>query len=55
MASAAACPMWRFEIRQDLIAEEAGQRAWAERLARLLPQAYAQLTDNRTTKARTAP
>jgi predicted N-formylglutamate amidohydrolase len=48
-------PHVEFEIRQDLIAEEAGQRAWAERLARLLPQAYAQLTDNRTTKARTAP
>jgi predicted N-formylglutamate amidohydrolase len=27
------------EIRQDLIAEEAGQQQWAERLARLLPQA----------------
>jgi predicted N-formylglutamate amidohydrolase len=31
------------EIRQDLIAEETGQRAWALRLARLLPQAYRQL------------
>jgi predicted N-formylglutamate amidohydrolase len=31
------------EIRQDLIAEEAGQRAWAERLARLLPEAWRQL------------
>ena len=48
-------PHVEFEIRQDLIAEEAGQQAWAERLARLLPQAYARLTDNRTTKARTAP
>jgi len=28
------------EIRQDLIAQEDGQRAWAVRLARLLPQAY---------------
>jgi predicted N-formylglutamate amidohydrolase len=28
------------EIRQDLIAERNGQRAWALRLARLLPQAY---------------
>ena len=28
------------EIRQDLIAEEKGQRAWALILARLLPQAY---------------
>lgn len=27
------------EIRQDLIADETGQRAWSERLARLLPQA----------------
>ncbi|MGE4482028.1 N-formylglutamate amidohydrolase [Acidocella sp.] len=27
------------EIRQDLIAEEAGQAAWAARLARLLPEA----------------
>jgi predicted N-formylglutamate amidohydrolase len=27
------------EIRQDLIAEEKGQREWAERLARLLPRA----------------
>jgi predicted N-formylglutamate amidohydrolase len=26
------------EIRQDLIADEGGQRAWADRLARLLPQ-----------------
>jgi predicted N-formylglutamate amidohydrolase len=29
------------EIRQDLIAEPAGQVLWAERLARLLPRAYA--------------
>lgn len=29
------------EIRQDLIAEERGQHAWALRLARLLPKAYA--------------
>jgi predicted N-formylglutamate amidohydrolase len=29
------------EIRQDLIATPAGQRAWAERLARLLPKALA--------------
>jgi predicted N-formylglutamate amidohydrolase len=28
------------EIRQDLIADAAGQRAWADRLARLLPRAY---------------
>jgi len=28
------------EIRQDLIAEDSGQRTWAALLARLLPQAY---------------
>lgn len=28
------------EIRQDLIAEEKGQREWAMRLARVLPEAY---------------
>ena len=44
-----------FEIRQDLIAEEAGQRQWAERLARLLPLAYEQLNESRTITARTAP
>ena len=32
------------EIRQDLIADPAGQQAWAERLARLLRAADAQLT-----------
>lgn len=31
------------EIRQNLIADASGQRAWAQRLARLLPQAYAGL------------
>jgi predicted N-formylglutamate amidohydrolase len=31
------------ELRQDLIAEEPGQRAWAALLARLLPLAYAEL------------
>ncbi len=31
------------ELRQDLIADEAGQAAWAERLARLLPIARAML------------
>lgn len=31
------------EIRQDLIAGEEGQNAWAARLARLLPEAYRQL------------
>jgi predicted N-formylglutamate amidohydrolase len=33
------------EIRQDSIADEAGQRAWADRLARLLPQAYRAVTN----------
>ena len=31
------------EIRQDLIADDSGQRAWGARLARLLPQAYQEL------------
>ena len=31
------------EIRQDLIAHEAGQTEWAERLARTIPQAVALL------------
>jgi predicted N-formylglutamate amidohydrolase len=31
------------EIRQDLITEEAGQVAWADRLARLLPAALARI------------
>jgi predicted N-formylglutamate amidohydrolase len=31
------------EIRQDLIADETGQRAWGARLARLLPQAHERL------------
>ncbi|MGB8413659.1 MAG: N-formylglutamate amidohydrolase [Candidatus Binatus sp.] len=31
------------EIRQDLIADDAGQRLWAARLARLLPLAYEEL------------
>ncbi len=34
------------EIRQDLIADEAGQRRWAGMLARLLPQAYQRLIVN---------
>jgi predicted N-formylglutamate amidohydrolase len=33
------------EIRQDLIADEAGQAAWAARLARLLPAADARLRE----------
>jgi predicted N-formylglutamate amidohydrolase len=36
-------PHVEIEIRQDLITEPAGQREWAERLARLLPAAYAEL------------
>ena len=32
-------PHLELEIRQDLIEDEAGQREWAERLARLLPDA----------------
>jgi predicted N-formylglutamate amidohydrolase len=36
-------PHVELEIRQDLIAEPAGQQAWADRLARLLPQAYDRL------------
>ena len=34
-------PHVEIEIRQDLIADEAGQAAWAARLARLLPAADA--------------
>jgi predicted N-formylglutamate amidohydrolase len=36
-------PHVEIEIRQDLIAETPGQRAWADRLARLLPEAWRQL------------
>ncbi len=36
-AVAAKLPHVTFEIRQDLIADAAGQQAWAARLARLLP------------------
>jgi predicted N-formylglutamate amidohydrolase len=28
------------EIRQDLLADEKGEREWAQRLARILPEAY---------------
>ena len=31
------------EIRQDLLADQSGQRDWALRLARLLPLAYREL------------
>jgi predicted N-formylglutamate amidohydrolase len=37
-----ALPYVEVEIRQDLITDPAGQSAWAERLARLLPAAYAE-------------
>lgn len=33
-------PHVEIEIRQDLIADESGQREWGARLARLLPRAY---------------
>jgi len=36
-------PHVEIEIRQDQIADLAGQTAWAERLARLLPTAYAEM------------
>jgi predicted N-formylglutamate amidohydrolase len=36
-------PYVELELRQDLISDPAGQAVWAERLARLLPAAYAQL------------
>jgi predicted N-formylglutamate amidohydrolase len=31
------------EIRQDLLTDEKGQREWARRLARILPEAYRSL------------
>jgi predicted N-formylglutamate amidohydrolase len=34
-------PYLEIELRQDLIADEAGQQRWAERLADLLPRAFA--------------
>lgn len=40
-------PHVEIEIRQDLIADDAGQAAWAARLARLLPIADARLRDGR--------
>jgi predicted N-formylglutamate amidohydrolase len=36
-------PHVEIEIRQDQIADHAGQTAWAQRLARLLPTAYAEM------------
>ena len=38
------------EIRQDLIADDAGQRVWAALFARLLPRAYQQLTSLQVAK-----
>jgi predicted N-formylglutamate amidohydrolase len=38
-------PYVEFEIRQDLIADAAGQAAWADRLARLLPIADRRLRE----------
>jgi predicted N-formylglutamate amidohydrolase len=38
-------PHVEIEIRQDLITDSAGQTAWAERLARLLPIAYSQVVN----------
>lgn len=38
-------PHVAIEIRQDLIADEKGQRDWSTRLARLLPQAYRKLAE----------
>jgi len=37
-------PHVEIEIRQDLIIEPAGQQEWADRLARLLPAAYARFS-----------
>jgi predicted N-formylglutamate amidohydrolase len=36
-------PYLELEIRQDLIAEPAGQRAWVDRLAQLLPRVWSSL------------
>jgi len=43
-AHANGVPYLELEIRQDLIADPAGQRAWANRLARLVPRAWARFT-----------
>jgi predicted N-formylglutamate amidohydrolase len=39
-------PYVGLEIRQDLIADEAGQKSWAALLVRLLPEAYQRLAAN---------
>jgi predicted N-formylglutamate amidohydrolase len=44
-AEARGLPYLELEIRQDLIAHDAGQQAWADRLARLLPLAYRRFRD----------
>lgn len=44
-AEAAGLDYLEIEIRQDLISHPAGQAAWAERLARLLPQAARQIDE----------
>lgn len=43
------------EIRQDLIADAAGQAQWAARLARLLPLALAAATEHVVNEASSAP
>ncbi len=46
-AEAAGLDYLEIEIRQDLISRPAGQAAWAERLARLLPAATGQIAEER--------
>jgi len=41
-------PCMEIEIRQDLIADEAGQREWGDRLSSLLPRAYANALEQRS-------
>lgn len=43
------------EIRQDLIADDSGQRMWGARLARLLPEAYQTLAAASVPIKRSAP
>jgi predicted N-formylglutamate amidohydrolase len=47
-AEARGLPYLELEIRQDLIADDAGQQVWAERLIRLLPLAYGYASVRRT-------
>jgi predicted N-formylglutamate amidohydrolase len=44
-----------FEIRQDLIGNEAGQLRWAGLLARLVPQAYQRLVSASRAEMATTP